>query len=118
MTERERTIIRVAGLVVHACGFLWLIVALAGGPAGWAPGALAFVVGGAWGWGMVLAAASRDRADAEAARAREMRRHQGFTAAFDDEVEPVVAPPPGTGRIPTGDEFVQRYNTPDLHGQG
>lgn len=99
MTERERTIIRVTGLAVHACGLVVLLVAIGQGSLqGGAIGVLMFLVGGAWGWGMVLAAANRERAEQEAARAGLIRERQGFTARFDDEPEHVISPPPGAGR--------------------
>ncbi len=101
MSERERTIIRVVGLAVHAAGFLVLLA----GVGTMVPqllliGVLSFVIGGAWGWGMVLAAARRDAADRQAERDAAIRAGRpGFTARFDDDAEPprptLIAPPPG-----------------------
>jgi len=99
MTDRERTIIRITGLAVHAVGFVVLVLGiLAGSFAVGIVGALAFLVGGAWGWGMVAAA------NAESERVRQHERahaeflaRQGqdtFSARFDDVAEP-IAPPPG-----------------------
>lgn len=104
MGDRERTTIRIVGLAVHAGGFIWLVIALAG--AGWPtlPGVLAFLVGGAWGWGMVVMAAREEAAKALAVREDAMRRERtgvaGFSATFDDEAETVIAPPPGTTGFP------------------
>lgn len=99
MTERERTIIRVAGLAVHALGFVVLVVGiLAGSFAVGIVGGLAFIVGGCWGWGMVAAAS----AEAERVRAHERSHAEflsrsgldtGFSARFDDA--PPDLPPPG-----------------------
>lgn len=100
MTERERTVIRLVGLVVHAVGLAWTVHALTGAPwPGLAAGLATFVVGGAWGWGMVVFAA-REAADRERRREQERqylaRTGQGFTSSFDDEHEPApIAPPPG-----------------------
>lgn len=106
MTEREQTIIRVAGLVVHALGFIGVVAGVLTGAGELLLAALlAFAVGGAWGWGMVIAASRRtaqERADARSdAMARERMGHAvgGFTARFDDEPEPVrpttmLSPPP------------------------
>jgi len=99
MTERERTVIRLVGLVVHAAGLAWIFYALAVGGIAVLPGLVAFVVGGAWGWGMVAMAAREDtqrRLEATAAveRERAYRDRAGFTAKFDDE--PELGPPPRT----------------------
>ncbi len=104
MSDRERTIIRVAGLAVHALGFLGLVLALAGVAWLLAPAVLAFIVGGAWGWGMVVAAArsaAEQRREERAAdeRERAYRERTGFTARFDDEPEPELGPPPITRTI-------------------
>jgi len=98
MSERERTIIRVAGLLVHAVGFVGLVLALAGVTWLGAPSVAAFLIGGAWGWGMVAAAArsaaeQRREATAAAERERAYRDRKGFTASFDDEAEPLGPPP-------------------------
>jgi hypothetical protein len=104
MTERERTIIRVVGLAVHAAGFVVLLAGvLTTAGSVLLAGVLMFVVGGAWGWGMVLAASRRDAEDRRLAADRAMHAaKRGFTATFDDEPEPVrptivgpVGPPPG-----------------------
>lgn len=107
MTEREQTMIRLVGLVVHALGLVAVVAALAG--AGWPPlmaGVTMFVVGGAWGWGMVVAAA---RADAERERRAEQERNYRertgttFRSTFDDQPEPsapIVPPPGGPGAVP------------------
>lgn len=104
MTDKEQTIIRVAGLIVHAAGLVVLLVGIGqGAGAGTAIGVIMFVVGGVWGWGMVVAAARRDaqeRADARSdAMARERMGHASpaFTSRFDDLAEPPapLVPPPG-----------------------
>jgi hypothetical protein len=104
MTDKEQTIIRVAGLIVHALGLVVLLVGIGQGSGpGMAIGVIMFAVGGLWGWGMVVAASRRDaqeRADARAdAMARERRGGAGaaFSTRFDDEVEPPapLGPPPG-----------------------
>jgi hypothetical protein len=110
MTERERTIIRVAGLAVHALGLVLIVAGLLAGA--WSvgiTGAVLFVVGGAWGWGMVAAAAN----EAEKVRAHE-RAHSEyldrrglntFSTRFDDEPERPAGPVGGPGAVwpPDGD---------------
>jgi hypothetical protein len=103
VTERERTIIRVAGLTVHALGLVLVVAGLLLGS--WTvgvTGAVLFAVGGAWGWGMVWAASS----EAERVRAHERshaeylerRGMDTFSTRFDDDAEltrrPAVGPPP------------------------
>jgi uncharacterized membrane protein len=104
MTERERTVIRIVGLAVHALGFIGVVTGVLMGA--WALGmasVLAFVVGGVWGWGMVRASVERERIEREQRRADDMARERmglgggGFSARFDDEAEPIVAPPGARG---------------------
>jgi len=98
MTEREQTIIRVAGLLVHALGFVGIVAGVLGGV--WELGVasvLAFAIGGAWGWGMLVAAARRDAEARRDARSDAMARERmggaaAFTARFDDDIEPPPVP--------------------------
>jgi hypothetical protein len=107
MSERERTIIRVAGLAVHAVGLLVLLVGIGTGIGpGVVIGLVMFAVGGAWGWGMVAAAAresERVRLAEQSHRAYLERTGQagGFTSTFDDEPEPALLPPPTGAPAPT-----------------
>lgn len=98
MTERERTAIRLIGLVVHGVGLVTILFGIGTGEsARLIIGVIAFVVGGAWGWGMVVFAA-REAAERER-RAEQRRQHEvrnGFRSTFEDEPEPVILPPPGT----------------------